>query len=287
MSRETLDKSSCCIIYNNNAGRRDNEKKARKLSRKLGQVEVFPIGEYGREEVSDHKIQIIFSGDGTINSIARSVLESEKQPFIVLAGGGSENQLLRTLKLKKHTIKTSDLFSVDELEKRTSEYRPAVIDGYGEFLVNGGFGKIETAWAKNHEEARRVMPTFIASYYSYLKGLFQLYPNLTFNMVLINNPTASLKLPKDAKVSEEELLEIEIQGKPLTRFFKAILAPFLWKTGIPIPKRVLKTTVATELNIDSEKGDIFTVDGECVVGNDNKLTVKRSREHLRLLALKS
>ena len=89
------------------------------------------------------------------------------------------------------------------------------------------------------------------------------------------------------KLSEEELLEIEIQGKPLTRFFKAILAPFLWKTGIPIPKRVLKTTVATELNIDSEKGDIFTVDGECVVGNDNKLTVKRSREHLRLLALKS
>jgi len=283
--KEVFNRSDCCIIYNRNSGRGNNERKANRLSRKLGGVEIFPVEQYGQEDVSSHKIQIIFSGDGTISSIAHEVLASNQRPLIVLAGGGSENQLYKTLARQKNVIKTEELFSVDDLEVKTGEYRPAVVSDHGEFLVNGGFGNIETTWAKNHDMARQKVPARLASYYSYIKGLFQLYPNLTFKMVLINNPTASLKLPKDVTVSREELLEIEIEGKPAVRLLKAIIAPFLWKTGIPIPKGIFKTTIAEELKISADKDSDFTLDGECFSG-DGLLTVRRSKEHLRLMVLK-
>ena len=286
MSVEVI-RDSYCIVYNEKSGRGHNKRSADKLSRTLGGVEVFSVEQYEQPEVLNRLVQIIYSGDGTICSIANSLLDSGQRPVLVIAGGGSENHLQKILDRKNHTVKTSDLLSLEELQKNAYDYRPCVIEDRGVFFVNAGFGNIETAWAKNLEETRKHTPAFIASYLAYLRALVELYPDrMTFNMLLADNPIGSLKLPVDEPL-EDQLIQIEIEGKPTTIFFKAFLAAFLWRVGSTMPRNLLKITTGTEFEILADnRSREFNLDGEIATANGN-LKVKRSKEHIKMLALRT
>jgi hypothetical protein len=287
MSAE-ISKSDYCIVYNQKSGRGHNKGDAATLSKKLGGINVFPISQYEQPNVSQRPIQIIYAGDGTISSISNRERESGEKPLFIIAGGGSENHLRKVLTQRGHVINTTNIFSGEALRDSVCQYYPSIVEGYGRFLVNAGFGTIETTWAKHLEKIREYLPAFVASYIAYMSALIELFPdNISLNTVVTNNPTGPLKIPIDSKLFDEQVLQIEIEGKPFDKFVKSLVAPIFWRLGITMPKGLFRVAVGAELDMAINSSGVVNLDGENVkVSGDLKSTrLVRSKESLQMVAL--
>lgn len=286
MSKELL-RDEYCIVYNEKSGDRRNRTRAQNLSHKLGGVDSISVEEYPNSGFSNRPVQIFFSGDGTICSVANNFINLDKNPFLVIGGGGSGNHLYKILERKGFVIDVPGLTKPEDLQAKSSDYTPCAVEGKGNFFVNAGFGTIEIEWAKRLGDLRRSIPASIASYVSYLQALISLYPdNLSFNMILTDNPIGSLKLPIE-DLATDQLVQIQIDGRPTAVFLKALLAAFLWRVGTEIPESIVRINTGKQFEIlrDNNVQD-FTLDGE-LLKSESKLIVKRAKERVKIVALKS
>jgi hypothetical protein len=240
------------------------------------------------ESLPKAEVYCIVSGDGTKSAVIKKLLESDQDPLVLDASGGSENGLNASLKAAGITINAAD-FSLNKRYKIPYFY-PGMIEG-GVFNHIAGFGEFLSVHSSMGERLRGLTPREIKMKLAGIIALTtshfrQNEDNDPFDMVLMSSCIGSKKFPLNHSLHSRDLVRIGIESS--SRY--ETLAKLIGLFSCFMLKRLPPTDIA---RID--KGDAFplgrgylegNVDGELMpfAGRDYKVA-RRSAHGLRVAAL--